>query len=273
MAYEKSILMRSKIGIIGLGNIGYSLAKGLLLNESKISVFAYDHNSFNHNRAKSDIDNLILKGNVAEVINTSIIIFICIRTNQIADFLKTNINSINKDKIIVFLSAGIKMTEIKVMLNDVSGCYFRAITNVNTISKNGYTLLLKNGSQKEEKMVSEVLKMVGEVDTVETEDKLDILSLATGCTPAIIALFYESLVESCISLGISKIQAKDLLKRIINQTIGTINDNNMNSRELIQSVCTPGGLVVKHLAELENETDFKEDIVNWLPKILRNLPN
>ena len=265
--------MNNKIGIIGLGNIGYSLASGLLLNESETNVSAFDHNSYNYNRAKSSIKKLVLKDNISEVIISANIIFICIRTNQITDFLKTNAKLFTQDKIIVFLSAGIKLDEIKVLLNEADGSYFRAITNVNIISKNGYTILLKNGKEREEKMVSEVLELVGVVEGVETEEKLDILSLITGCTPAIIALFFESLIESSINLGISKIQAKEMLKKVVFQTVGTINDNNMNSRELIQSVCTPGGLVVKHLAELENETDFKEDIVNWLPKILRNLQN
>lgn len=263
--------MKSKIGVIGLGNIGFSLANGLSLKSDNLTISAYDHNSHSSDRAKMQLKNVNLLNSTSAVIKNSDLVFVCIRTHQVLGFIAKYTKEFTKDKIFVFLSAGIKQNQIKPLLKNNLQSHFRAITNVNTLSGNGYSILLKNTNVKAVGKVAEILRLVGHVDTVESEEQLDLFSIISGCTPAIIALFYESLVESGINIGISKMHSTEMLKKVVFQTINTITDNNLNSRELIQRVCTPGGLVVKHLAELENETDFKEDIVNWLPKILRNL--
>lgn len=257
-----------KIGIIGLGNIGYSISQGLTKSGLGGSIVAYDHNQHALKRAKNDFQNIQFSDCIENIFTYSEVILICIRTAQIEEFLSLNSKYFIEGKSVVFLSAGEKIDFIKKLLKESKAILLRAITNVNVSSRLGYTFVLKSKNEEANKLLLELFGKLGKVNEVDSENQLDLLSLLSGCTPAIIALFFESLVESGVAIGVSKMQTTEIIEDTIHQTLKTLKDNNLSACELKQSVCTPGGIVEAQLRALENETDFKNDVVSWLPKIL-----
>lgn len=257
-----------KIGIIGLGNIGHSLLQGLSKSGMDESIIAYDHNSQALQKAKNDFQNIRFSDCIEGIFTHSEVILVCIRTTQIEEFLFVSSKYFAERKTVVFLSAGVKIDFFNKLLKESKAILLRAITNVNVASCVGYTFVLKSENEAANKLVIDLFGKLGKVNEVGSENQLDLFSLLSGCTPAIIATFFESLVESGVAIGVPRMQTTEIIENTIHQTLKTIKDNNISALELKRRVCTPGGIVETQLEKLENETEFKIDVAGWLPKIL-----
>ena len=260
-----------KVGIIGLGNIGHALAEGFIESNKQVSLFAYDHNENAFIKAKNDFINVEFENSVESIIEKSELIFVCIRTEQVEKFLTDNFTCFKNIKTLVFIQAGIKNDFLVKAFQKSEAVAVRAITNINVASLNGFTFVLPTAINKANKIVNDVFAMVGKVQTVERESQLDLLSLLTGCTPALIATFYDAMIESGVAIGISQTQTEELINDTMQKTLRTLNNNKLNPMELKKRVCTVGGTVEATMKKLENETSFRQQIVNWLPEIFASL--
>ena len=79
------------------------------------------------------------------------------------------------------------------------------------------------------------------------------------------------MIESGVAIGISQTQTEELINDTMQKTLRTLNNNKLNPMELKKRVCTVGGTVEATMKKLENETSFRQQIVNWLPKIFASL--
>lgn len=260
-----------KTGIIGLGNIGHALAEGFTKAGNQVSLCAYDHNQNAFNIAKNDFRNIEFENNVNSVFEKSELIFVCIRTSQVENFLTDYSACFENGKIAVFIQAGIKNDFLIKVMQSSDAIALRAIANINVASLNGFTFVLPTPNNKANTIVSNLFALVGKVQLIETESQLDSLSLLTGCTPALIATFYDAMIESGVAIGISKTQTEELINDTIQQTLRTINNNKLDPIEFKKRVCTAGGTVEATMKKLEHETSFRQQIVNWLPEISASL--
>lgn len=258
------------IGIIGLGNIGYSLVQGLASAGLEETITAFDHNAYAESRAKRDYATMVVSDNIAAVFESEVVC-VCIRTSQVNQFLIDNSAFFKRDNVLVFLSSGLKIDLIKKAIGQHNCEILRVIANVNVASQNGQTIMLKNRNDLVYAKVTALFRRVGSVIEVDTEEQLDILSVLTGCTPAIVALFFESLIESGMTIGVSRHQTEDLIENCMHKTLNTMHEKELTPWELRQRVCSPGGVLIKYLREIENDTTFKNNVANWLPQILAAL--
>ena len=169
------------------------------------------------------------------------------------------------------MQAGIKNEFLIKPLKKSEAFVLRAITNINVSSLNGYTFVLTSANKEANESVKSLFSLIGTVQMTDSESELDSLSLLTGCSPALIAIFYDAMIESGISIGISKTQTEELIRDTMQRTLKNIKNNNLAPLELMKRVCTAGGSVDAAMKKLENETNFKQDIVKWLPEISASL--
>jgi len=263
-----------KIGIIGLGNIGTALYKGMKKANFEQKLINVCDKSLDEDAKKLFRNNQLIE-KPREIIKKVDILFLCIRTEQVYEFLRKN-NSLFTDKhIIVFMSAGIKLSIIlKILKPTHRQNVIRVVSNINLASCNAYTFVYK--SKKADLSVFEqvmsIFNNLGVAESVHSEDKLDMYSLLSGCVPALLGLFLESIIDSGIEVGIKNRNASKIVKYITSSSIKTMEQEKINSHELLRRASTPGGLVAKALDEI-SKTQFKNVINSWLPKIFYSIKN
>lgn len=251
MVNEETWKNMMKLCIIGLGNVGTALFNGLSASYSLILIGKNDHIKVRHSSIKN-----------------SDIILLCVRTNQVDEFFLQNSASLT-GKTVVFFQAGFSLSNVD-KYRDSDLVFIRAITNINVASKNGYTVLLKSEFDKEYESILNLLKSVGDVKEVQTEDELESVALLPGCSPAIVALIVHYLEGITIKYGIDINSNKEAIFAAVSGTIATIRLSGSPSLEIAKSVASPGGKVEKALAEVIDSQNLEQVLTKYFDEITKH---
>lgn len=251
-----------QIGIIGIGNIGKSLIKGLGTKKNNISLIAFDKNEKKNNDITKNTSSKSFK-NEKQVIDHSDIIFLCIRTNQVLDWIKNNSRHLFK-KTLVLVQSGISLSDIekKGLLDTID--LIRLITNVNTSVGLGHTIILKNEC-KNFNVIKSVFSSVGCVICVENERQLNEYSFITGCSPALGAMLLEGVNNG------SNIDNIALIAEVFSNTMKTIIATNRTPKEYAKSTYSEGGMFEKCVENIDDNSEFQNILKNWLNPLKKSL--
>lgn len=158
-----------KIGVIGVGNMGYSIVRGLLKTKISSKIFATDV-YFNDIESLEKSGVVWLKSN-KEIIQNSNVVIICVKPNQLKDLLE-EVGPLIKDNILVIsIAAGIKLNFYQKFINTTR--IVRVMPNINCLSlssASAYSMLKEN--EKDEFIVKKIFSTVGTIYKVG-EDLLD----------------------------------------------------------------------------------------------------
>ena len=231
------------IGFIGCGHIAKSLITGLKKN-SDYKIVGYD-------KIKDSLD--WLKANnctplsLKECCNTSEILFLCVKPQDMPTLCKELSGEINENQSIVSVAAGIKYESLKSSLPTKK--IFRAMPNVGAKDNLGITAIFSDTDNTE---VLEIFKFLGEAYEVENEDQVDLHTVLIGSGPA---FFYELLSEFEKRMD-ALVQEKDV-KRLISivflSSLITSIKNGESLEDLIESVASKGGTTEAGLNYLYKE--------------------
>ena len=223
---EKDILENKKIAVIGAGHMGQAIVKGLI-NSRKIK------------RSNIFISNKL--NNIA-IVKKADYIFIAVKPFLVKKVLK-EIKSVIKSKIILSVAAGIHL-EMLLSYSNVSQKIIRLMPNIPVSENKGVIGFFanKNISNSEKNRVLKFVSLLGKVFIVKKEEDLDILTLVTGCGPAISAYFINLVSGYAIKQGFSQTESTNMALKIFEGTTNYLINNNLTPSKLIESVATKGGV-------------------------------
>ena len=253
MVNEKSM----QVGIVGIGNIGFSICKGLS-SEEGYKIFAFDKNK-EKNTNVSHYQRIDILENSFEVVKLSDLVILCIRKEQVINWVKTHLNEL-KGKTLVLMQYGLRIKDFieYEQLNIVRG-----ITNVNVSENLGHTIFLQKSYDKFKDVLS-IFSKLGTVLIVNTEVELERKSLITGCTPAISAMFSKGL-ENCHNGSI------DLLIDVVSNSLSIIKKQKCNPLEYATLTYSKGGLFEECVSAIGENSEFQKIIINWLNPLKKTL--
>lgn len=234
-----------EIGIIGIGNMTSAIIQGLLENYQPNTIHI-----MNRTKAKAmkfSGVGINIYDTAEEVISKSDIIILGIKPNQYKKWLETH--DLNQ-KLLVSIAAG--------MSSELLGNYVNrfVITMPNTPAVNGMgtTVIVDN-----EHLTGEIIDIFRAIGTIKIvpEDKLDYYMLVTGCAPAYFFSFTKILAETLSEkYNLDNNEIESLLVDVLNGSGEMLKSN--SAAELTENVCSPNGVTIEIIKELEMK----------LPKIL-----
>jgi len=246
-----------QIGLIGLGNIGYSMCRGLT-SVKKFTVFAYDRNQSKRNEVNHNYGTRITKTGL-DAVKSSELIVLCVKTAQAIDWIKAHLEHLSS-KTLILVQSGLNTQELKELnLPNV----IRVITNVNVSEKVGHTVVLHNSCEKFNEALS-VFNELGNVLIVKNEAEFDEVSLITGCAPAITAMFTKGL-ESCHNGNI------ELIVDVVTNSLNVMKKTQSNPYEYANKTYTKGGVFEKCVVGIGQNSSFQNEIKNWLNPLKESL--
>ena len=240
-----------KIGFIGTGNMGSSLALSikdypnsfLLLNNRTISKAESLHQKIKNSKVLS----------LKEVVEQSEYLFLGVKPIDLKEVLK-EINQINKNSIVISMVAGIYLNEIKSIINNP---IIRIMPNTPVAVKKGLTLVCYSSilDNKKNEFIN-IMKETGELVEVKEED-INKLSVITGSAPAYFDYFIDALIKAGINQGFNE---KDITNYVLKMIEGTIKlnlESNKSPLELGKEVCSPGGSTIEGVNVLLKNNIYK----------------
>ncbi len=199
------------IGLIGCGNMGEAIARGMRSNDtvSRNMFYVFDIDS---DRAQF-IDNSYgasVCESAEEVLRACAVIIIAVKPQDMDDFLQLIAQSADPTKLIVSVAAGVTISSIKAWLKD-GVRVARIMPNMPALIGEGMSALAFGDmtTYDDKVMVREIFSKLGEVVEVE-EGLMDAVTALSGSGPAYYFYITELIMAMAVEYGIDKEKARKL---------------------------------------------------------------
>lgn len=248
-----------KIGFIGCGNMGGALAKAVAKSQN-YEIFLADSFSPKMEELSEQIGGK--KSDVCEIVNTCKYIFLGVKPQGMAQLLESiaDILKSRQDRfILVTMAAGIKIEKINTMLGTKLPT-IRIMPNTPVSVGEGMILYSKCKAitDCEEKEFCEILEFAGKLDKLP-EDLIDAGCAISGCGPAFVYTFLESLQKAGVNCGLSEEKALLYAAQTLKGASELLLQSNESPNDLRVKVCSPKGSTIEGVEVLLN-SDFEKII-------------
>jgi pyrroline-5-carboxylate reductase len=250
--------MNSKIGFVGVGNMGSAILCGAVEKAGFAESDIYAHSlAFSDKVKKLNINVTSLK----ELVQKSDYIILCVKPNSFKEVLE-EIKSVQGygDKVYVSIAAGITIDFIKSILGDVK--VIRTMPNISLLAGAGMTVIAPDGmvSEDEVDFAERIFSGAGKTLRI-SESLVDSCTAVSGSGPAYAFMFIEAMADAAVMQGISRKDAYMLSSQTLMGAALMQMQTGLNPAELKDMVCSPGGTTIEAVASLENDS-FRASIIN-----------
>jgi pyrroline-5-carboxylate reductase len=193
---------KKTIGFIGMGNMGKSIYHGLSGSYKKI---AYDV-------VQKDDTSIQFVESMQECIETSDIILIAVKPNQVIDVLK----EIQSPKTILSIAAGIGYKFIK--NNTPMGSHVvRTMPNLPILTGRG--VIAYFGDKEVYSLVESLFDCIALTVQLDKEEQMDAITGLSGSGPAFVFSFLQAMAEGGVKSGLNYKQALEIASETIQGSI------------------------------------------------------
>lgn len=247
-----------KMSFIGTGVMGGAIAKAACkgCEPSEIVVTDFDNEKA---QAFAKETGAVFVSSNEQAVKESKYILIGVKPqvgkavlSEIGPIIKECIES-GEEKVIVSIMISISTQTIKEWLGvDVDVPIIRTLPNVAVEVGKCITLCAGNSFVSADvfEEYKQILRLTGNFEVLP-ENKMYAGSVITGCGPAFVSMFIESLSDAGVMTGLTRAQAQ---KFVINTIIGTaalLDESEKHPEKLKDEVCSPGGATIAGVVSLE----------------------
>ncbi|HSP47820.1 MAG TPA: pyrroline-5-carboxylate reductase [Clostridiaceae bacterium] len=194
-----------KIGIIGTGNMGFAIAKGLIESGYRVSVC---------NRSTRNLEELkAMQADITEslemLIEESDLIFLAVKPKDILSLIG-EVKPFLEYKTVISIAAGITLETLREAASDKVK-FVRVMPNTPALISKGVFGVVSDGlDEKTKDMVFNLLSAIGEPYFITEADMHAFIAIA-GSSPAYIYMFMEALSDAGVKLGMKRSDTYDII--------------------------------------------------------------
>lgn len=241
----------NKIGIIGVGNLGRSLAQGLVsfgnYKEQNISLYR---------RNLSKLESLKEEGfeiadSVNELVESSEIIFVAVLPQQVDEVLKAVKEKLSKDQLVISLVTGIGLDEISTHL-DGHKKVVRAMPNTAiSIGESMTCLSFSEESKINSKEVEELFNHLGQTIVIKEEQMTSATALC-ACGTAFFLRAIRAAMQGGTEIDFHADEALIMAAQTAKGAAMLLLENKTHPEEEIDKVTSPKGCTIAGLNNMEH---------------------
>jgi len=250
----------TKIGFIGMGNMGYAILNGMLVKVSKKDLIFSCRRKEHEAEIKKETGAAAAKDNKA-CAKEADILFLAVKPQIYESVLKEIAPVLDSKKIIISLAPGITIADLKKKCGEEKR-FVRIMPNTPALVKEGMTGFCfdeKEFTEAEIENLTELFSSFGRVKKVD-EKFLDVVSLVSGSSPAFVYLFVDALSDAGVKYGLSKKDATEMAAQTVLGCGKMVLETGEHPRVLANKVCSPGGTTIEGVEVLE-EAGFGGEIM------------
>ena len=242
-----------KIGFIGCGNMGSALCSAIN-SIGGVSLLISDTNQ----KKLDEVCALIGAKSTSnsEIAKSCDFIFLAVKPNILPFVAEEIKDTVPSSAVIVSMAAGISTESLNFYFGEDKKI-IRIMPNTPVEVSSGVTFYTKYKISEDmlHKFI-EVMSYTGSLYEI-VEDKMDVVSVLTGSTPAYLDYFIDALSEFGLSKGFTK---EESIEYVLKMALGTILLNlssNKSPKELGDEVCSPGGSTIEGVKVLLDNDFYK----------------
>jgi len=242
-----------KISIIGAGNMGGAIARGLSKGkfiESK-NIRVSDVSQANLDALKAFDPEISVSDYNEEIIKDADIIVLAVKpwlVWTIAEEIRTKINY--KKQIVVSIAAGVDFDQLTKFF-DTDATIFRVIPNTAIdVLQSVSTIASFNAEKEQEQVILDIFGELGKTFLVP-ESQLNAFMSLSSCGIAYAFRYIRAATEGGVEMGIYPGVAKEVVIQTLRGAIDLLEANGTHPEVEIDKVTTPGGITIKGLNEME----------------------
>ncbi|MGL5683533.1 MAG: pyrroline-5-carboxylate reductase [Marinifilaceae bacterium] len=244
-----------RIGIIGAGNMGRSIALGVLskgLAESHHIIMSAKSEATLNKVLKINKDINVTTFN-AQVVNESDIIILCVKPWQLEDVLQELVQKSDiRSKIVISVVAAKSFDVIENIIG-ADTPLFRVIPNTAIAVDKGMTFIAtRNTTSVQDQCVQTVFDSMGESMFV-SEQMLEAGTSLSSCGIAFALKYLQSAIVAGMEEGFERADSRAIVLQTMRGALALLEENGTTPQEEIDKVTTPGGLTLKGLEAMENK--------------------
>jgi len=256
-------MSNNKIAIIGGGNLGASIAEGLIqsgfVQAQQITITKRNLQTIQH---LADKGARVSTDNIAAVKDAQYII-LAVKPFQIKDILTEIKPSLQVNQhTIISVATGVWMKDVEEIL-DSSFAIFRAMPNTAIAIQQSMTCICSNASaNKQVGFVTNLFNQLGKTILID-EKLMDAASVLGACGTAYALRYIRANIQGGIEIGFSAAQASLIAAQTVKGAAELLLTKNTHPEQEIDKVTTPMGCTIAGLNEMEHQ-GFSSSLIRGL---------
>ena len=240
-----------KIGFIGLGNMGASLAKAVLQAKTGAQILLA-------NRSQAKVDAFIANfGGQAssneEIFAEADVIFLGVKPAQFSELLSQYHTILEKRACLLLISmaAGLTLEKLASLIPNQHRIIRMMPNTPASIGQGVISYTLSANCQADDKEVfCQLLQHAGLLFEI-SEGLIDAATGLAGCGPAFVYLFIEALADAGVQTGLPRETALKMAAQTVVGAGQLVLESQEHPGVLKDQVCSPGGSTIAGVASLE----------------------
>lgn len=241
-----------KIAIIGGGNLGGSIAHGLLKSRQ------YKPENITVTRRKLELlSELSKKGlnihsdNLLAVREADVII-VAVKPKVVDKILNEVKAELTANKIIISVATGVKLAHMQAVIGE-NIPLFRAMPNTAIAIRESMTCIASvNGSEEHANEVIDIFNHLGQAIKIN-EELIDASTVLAACGIAYALRFIRAASQGGIEIGFDAATAQTIASQTVRGAAGLLIKGGLHPEREIDKVTTPAGITIAGLNEMEHQ--------------------
>jgi pyrroline-5-carboxylate reductase len=241
-------MLETKISIIGCGNMGSAIARGMV--EKKIvPAGAILLSDTDESKARALAEKTGAKaGGLEQAVKLSDCLIIAVKP-QDSGRLLDEMSSYIKGQTVVSVMAGVKIKDITGRLGKEVPVV-RAMPNVASFVGEGITCISRNSIVTNLEDMKKLFSGIGRVLEVK-EEALDAVTALSGSGPAYLFYLADAMISAGKKAGLDEAAAKELVVQTLYGSALLLRNAEVSAEELIKKVASKGGTTEAALSVFE----------------------
>ena len=256
-----------KIGIIGVGNMGSAILRGLLKAKKAGKIFISDARE-ERLREFQGKENVVACKSNAEVVRNADVIILAVKPSDVTAVASEVKNDFDESKILISVAAGISTKTLETYFgSDASSQQttaraeaeraerrvrvVRVMPNIAALVGSAFSAVCRGSfaSQEDEEIAKEIMSAVGEAFSVK-ESEMDAITGLSGSGVAFAALVIDALAEGGVHEGLPRELALRIAAKTVEGAARMISAG-FSPENVRDMTASPGGTTIRGILTLE----------------------
>lgn len=254
MMTEKDKSGKAAIAVVGAGNIGSAVARGLGRAGARVRLY---------NRGRARLEAFgeapgveVLTTDLAKALDGAAVVVICVEGDAVEPVIRSMGKIIGRSHpVVVSCAAAPTLAQLSAWLHpyDSKPRVVRLLPNIGATVGQSVNLVCSSGiDEVEEQTICHLFEATGK-SYVLPESLFGAAMAISSCGIANVLRYVRAAMEAGVELGLSPAVAKELAAGSLAGTAALIEATGAHPEVLVDTVTTPGGLTIRGLNAMEAE--------------------
>ncbi|ADV42326.1 pyrroline-5-carboxylate reductase [Bacteroides helcogenes P 36-108] len=254
-----------KVAIIGAGNMGGAIARGLAKGSivPATSITVANPSQGKLDKLKAEFPTLHVTNDNRTATTGADLIILAVKPWLIEAVISEL--DIQPGAIVVSVAAGIACGQLAAYIGNIRQSIFRLIPNTAISELQSMTLLTGyNATAEQKQLLLDIFNEMGLAMWLP-EEKMAAATAMTSCGIAYALKYIQAVMQAGIELGIYPKDGMKMVAQSVKGAAELILNNDTHPSVEIDKVCTPGGITIRGINELEHE-GFSSALIKAIKK-------